>query len=464
MNVLLISLGCDKNLVDSEFMLGSILDKGYEIVYDESIADVIVINTCCFINDAKEESINTILEMAQYKEDGNCKALIVCGCLAQRYSEEIKTEIPEVDAIVGTTAYEDIIDAIEQAVSSNEKINNTEISDNNIDAVNNTEKDRIVKLKSIDYLPAQSERRVYSTGTEYSYLKIAEGCDKHCTYCIIPKLRGSYRSVPIEDLIKQAEYLAGCGVKELILVAQETTLYGTDLYVYNRLPELLDMLCQIEGIEWIRLLYAYPEDVTKELAECINRNEKICSYIDIPIQHSSDRILKLMGRRTTRAELVDKINMLRTVVPDIAIRTTLITGFPGETEEDHNDLVSFIKEMRFDRLGVFTYSEEEGTAAASMSDQIPEDIKLKRYDELMNVQQDIAFEKAESMIGEVVEVIVEGEIPEDSVYVGRTRMDAPNIDGCVFFPVTYERHISGDIIRVRITEAVGYDLLAVPEM
>ncbi len=441
MKILLISLGCDKNLVDSEFMLGKLTEKGFEIVDDESEAEVIVINTCCFIHDAKEESIETILEMAQYKKTGVLKALVVCGCLAQRYHDEIKEEIPEVDAIIGTTAYEDIVNAVMEAVSGH-------FSE---------------KLKNIDYLPSQNAKRIYSTGTEYSYLKIAEGCDKHCTYCIIPKLRGSYRSVPMEDIIKQAEYLAECGVKELIIIAQETTIYGKDIYGENKLNELLDRLCKVSGIKWIRLLYAYPEEITEELAYAIRDHEKICNYIDMPIQHCSDNILKRMGRRTSKAELLEKIAMLRRIVPDIALRTSLITGFPGESEKDHKELVEFIKNVRFDRLGVFKYSAEENTPAASFEDQIPEDVMDERFDELMSIQQEIAFEKARERVDDVIEVMIEGEIPEEEVYIGRTRIDAPNIDGCVFLPMT-EKFMTGDICRARVTGARDYDLLAVPAL
>ena len=441
MKILLISLGCDKNLVDSEFMLGQLTEKGFEIVDDESEAEVIVINTCCFIHDAKEESIETILEMAQYKKTGVLKALVVCGCLAQRYHDEIKEEIPEVDAIIGTTAYEDIVNAVMEAVSGH-------FSE---------------KLKNIDYLPSQNAKRIYSTGTEYSYLKIAEGCDKHCTYCIIPKLRGSYRSVPMEDIIKQAEYLAECGVKELIIIAQETTIYGKDIYGENKLTGLLDRLCKVPGIKWIRLLYAYPEEITEELAYAIRDHEKICNYIDMPIQHCSDNILKRMGRRTSKAELLEKIAMLRRIVPDIALRTSLITGFPGESEKDHKELVEFTKNVRFDRLGVFKYSAEENTPAASFEDQIPEDVMDERFDELMSIQQEIAFEKARERVDDVVEVMIEGEIPEEEVYIGRTRIDAPNIDGCVFLPMT-EKFLTGDICRARVTGARDYDLLAVPAL
>lgn len=441
MKVLLISLGCDKNLVDSEFMLGLIRDSGYELTDMEEEADIIVVNTCCFIHDAKEESIETILEMAEYKKTGVCKALIVCGCLAQRYHNEIEEDIPEVDAIIGTTSYEDIVSSIDEVVNGS----------------------HTKKIRDINYLPSQDAKRMYSTGTEYSYLKIAEGCDKRCTYCIIPYIRGSYRSVPMEQLISQAEYLASQGVKELIIVAQDTTLYGKDIYGTFKLPQLLEKLCHIEGISWIRLLYAYPEDVTEELAHVIADNDKICKYIDMPIQHASDNILRRMGRRTNRAELSSKINMLRRIVPDIAIRTTLITGFPGETEEDHRILKEFIADIRFDRLGVFQYSAEENTPAAAFDNQIAPDIMQDRYDELMQLQQDIAFEMAREKIGRVYDVIIEGELPEDNVYIARTQYDAPSIDGCVFLPVT-DNYMSGDIIKAEITDAVSYDLLGVPAL
>ncbi len=441
MRLLLISLGCDKNLVDSEFILGSVVDEGYELTDNEEDADIIVINTCCFIHDAKIESIETILQMSEYKKTGRLKALIVCGCLAQRYADEIREEIPEVDAVIGTTAYEDIISAINSALNGYY----TKV------------------IKDIDYLPSQDGRRVYSTGTCYSYLKIAEGCNKHCTYCIIPKLRGSYRSVPMDELVSQAEYLSDCGVKELIIVAQETTLYGIDIYGHNALCELLDRLSEVDGIEWIRLLYAYPEDITDELIYTMKNNPKICHYIDMPIQHASDRILKRMGRRTDKEGLISLINKLRDIIPDIVLRTTLITGFPGETEEEHEELISFVKEMRFDRLGVFTYSAEENTPAAEFENQIDDDIKQTRLDEIMNIQQQIAFELAAARIGQDVDIIIEGELVSEDVYVGRTMGDAPDIDGCVFLPLSGE-YMSGDIVNVTITEAVGYDLLAVPSL
>ena len=439
MKVLFISLGCDKNLVDSEFMLGQLFDNGYEMTDDENDAEAIIINTCCFINDAKMESIETIIEMAEYKKTGKCKVLIVCGCLAQRYADEIKEEIPEVDAVIGTTAYDELASIINEVLQ------------------NKTH----VKLKDINYLPKQSGRRIHSTGTVYSYLKIAEGCNKNCTYCIIPSLRGSYRSVPMDDIVRQAAELADSGVKELIIVAQETTLYGIDLYGYNALPELLNRLCEIDNIKWLRILYAYPEDITEELMDTINKQDKICAYIDMPVQHASDNILRRMGRHTTQKELIEKIEMIRSKVPGVAIRTTLITGFPGETEEDHKVLLDFIKKVRFDRLGVFKYSPEENTAAFNFEKQIDDDTKQTRFDEIMLLQQSIAFEMAEDRIGSEINVIIEGELPSDNLYVARSEMDAPDIDGCVFLPLTGD-YMSGDIISVRVTDARGYDLMAVP--
>lgn len=434
--ILFISLGCDKNLCDSESMLGLLRDNGYQITNDENEADIIVVNTCSFIADAKEESINTILEMASLKDTGSLKALIVAGCLVQRYKEEITKEIPEVDAIVGTTATDAIVDAVNEAMAGH----------------------KAAFIKNEDELPLTDSNRVITTGSVTSYLKIAEGCDKHCTYCIIPKLRGKYRSVPMERLIKEAQYLADNGVKELILVAQETTVYGVDIYGKKMLPNLLKKLCEIEGIEWIRVLYCYPEEVTDELIDVMRDEDKICKYIDMPIQHSSDNILKRMGRKTTRDELSSLIGNLRAKIPDIIIRTTLITGFPGETEDDFEDLLDFVYDNSFDRLGVFTYSAEEGTPAFNMADQIDEKIKEERKDAVMQMQQDIAFDMAVSKIGCIYKVIIEGYIPDDDIYVGRTYMDAPNVDGYVFVNAPYKL-MSGQFVNVEITGADGYDLV-----
>lgn len=436
MNILFVSLGCDKNLVDSEEMLGLVRERGYIITNDETEADIIVVNTCCFINDAKEESVNTILEMAELKKDGSLKALVVTGCLAQRYKEEILNEIDEVDAVVGTASYEKIGTIIDNVLEGK----------------------KIKEFKEVDYLPESSTSRVNTTGGYYSYLKIAEGCDKHCTYCIIPTVRGNYRSVPIEKLLLQANQMAENGIKELILVAQETTLYGKDIYGEKTLPKLIKELCKIEGIEWIRILYCYPEEITDELIEVIKAEDKVCNYLDIPIQHASDQILKKMGRRTSKEELIQIVEKLRNRIPDIALRTTLITGFPGETEEDHKEVLSFIKQMRFDRLGVFAYSPEEDTPAAKMNDQIEEEIKQQRRNEIMELQQSIAFDKAEEMPGTVLNVLIEGKIPEDNVFIGRTYKDAPNVDGYIFVSASYEL-MSGDMVKVYVDEAKDYDLI-----
>ncbi len=437
MKILFVSLGCDKNLVDSEVMLGLLEKKGFQFTDDETEADVIVVNTCCFINDAKEESVNTILEMAEYRKSGSCKALVVTGCLAQRYQKEIVDEIPEVDAVLGTTTYDAIAETVEKVLEGQKELHFEDV-------------DRLV--------PEQTTGRSLTTGGHYAYLKIAEGCDKHCTYCIIPKVRGNYRSVPMEQLLKEAEDLAEKGVKELILVAQETTVYGKDLYGEKKLPELLKKLAQISGIRWIRVLYCYPEEITEELIQTIKEEPKICHYLDLPIQHASDRILKRMGRRTTQEDLRRIIGRLREEIPDICLRTTLITGFPGETQEDHEELMRFVDDCEFDRLGVFTYSPEEDTPAAGMPDQIPEEVKEDRRAELMELQQDIAFDKAESMTGRELEVMVEGKVADENAYVARTYKDAPGVDGYLFLN-TEEAMMSGDFAKVRVTGAAEYDLI-----
>ena len=436
MKLLFVSLGCDKNLVDSEEMLGLLTRNGHEIIDDETEAEVIIVNTCCFIGDAKEESVNTILEMAEYKKTGSCKVLIVTGCMAQRYKEEIIQEIPEVDAVLGTTSYGEILEAMEAA----------------------EEGKHFQEFKDIDYLPEDMGKRVLTTGGHYGYLKIAEGCDKHCTYCIIPKLRGRYRSVPMERLLRQAQDMAEQGVKELILVAQETTVYGKDLYGKKSLHILLKELCKIRGIRWIRILYCYPEEIYDELIQVMKEEEKICNYLDLPIQHASDAVLKRMGRRTTKAELVEIVEKLRREIPDIILRTTLITGFPGETEADHQELMEFVDQMEFDRLGVFTYSQEEDTPAASMEGQIPQELKEERKDQLMELQQEISLDKGEQRIGQVVSVMVEGQISGESAYIGRTYGDAPKVDGYIFVQ-TGELLVTGDFVNVRITGALEYDLI-----
>ncbi|MDY4834953.1 MAG: 30S ribosomal protein S12 methylthiotransferase RimO [Frisingicoccus sp.] len=435
MKILFVSLGCDKNLVDSEVMLGLLRDRHHVITNDEAEAEVIVVNTCSFIHDAREESIQTILEMAELKKSGQCRLLIVTGCLAEKYKDEILEELPEVDAVVGTTAYDRICDVIDRSL----------------------EGERVQSFESIDRLPLVNTRRVLTTGGYSSYLKIGEGCDKHCTYCIIPKLRGNYRSVPLENVLKDARQLAESGVTEINIVAQETTTWGKDIYGEKRFPMLLKELCKVEGIRWIRLLYCYPEEITDELIQVIKEEPKICHYLDMPIQHSSDAILKRMGRRTSRQELEDIIGKLRREIPDIALRTTLITGFPGETEEDHENLKSFVETMGFDRLGVFTYSPEEGTPAERMPDQVPEEVKEERRDELMLLQQQISAEKTEQMVGKNLDVLVEGRIPEEGIYVGRTYRDAPEVDGYIFINAE-EEIISGDFVTVKVTGADEYDL------
>lgn len=436
MNILFISLGCDKNLVDSEVMLGLLASRGYQMTDDEYEADVIVINTCCFIHDAKEESVQTILEMAEHKKDGKLKSLIVTGCLAQRYKEEIVEEIPEVNAILGTTSYDEILEAVDESLEGKVSI----------------------KMRDIDALPLVDTKRLVSTGGHFAYLKIAEGCDKHCTYCIIPKIRGNFRSVPMERLIDEAKQLVEQGVKEVILVAQETTVYGQDIYGEKSLPKLLKELCKISGLYWIRIMYCYPEEITDELIQVIKEEPKVCHYLDLPIQHSSDDILKRMGRRTSHQQLVDTIQKLRTEIPDIALRTSLITGFPGETEEQHEALKDFVDEMEFDRLGCFTYSPEENTPAATMPDQIAEEVKEDRQAEIMELQQEIAFDLADDMIGREVLVLIEGKVVDENAYVGRTYRDAPNVDGLIFVNTEAEL-ISGDFVKVKVTGALDYDLI-----
>ena len=417
-------------------MLGLLRDAGYSLTNDEAEADVIVVNTCCFIHDAKQESIDTILEMAEYKKTGKLKALIVAGCLAERYKEEIAQEIPEVDAMVGTTGFDAVVSVIESVLAGRAES----------------------AFRELNVLPLPDTKRVNTTGGYTAYLKIAEGCDKHCTYCAIPKMRGEYRSVPMERLAAEAEFLAEGGCRELILVAQETTVYGVDLYGKKSLATLVRRLCAIRGIVWIRLLYCYPEEIDGELIELFKTQPKLCRYLDMPIQHPADHVLREMGRRTSREELESLIAALRREVPDIALRTTLITGFPGETEQDHECLKDFVEKMRFDRLGVFTYSKEEGTPAAGRKDQIQKKVKVRRQKELMHLQQQIAFENAGGMVGKVLLVMVEGKLVEEDVFIGRSYMDAPKVDGYIFF-YGQDEYMSGDFVEVEIMEAKGYDLV-----
>lgn len=436
MKIMFISLGCDKNLVDTEMMLGMLAEKGYQFTDDEQEAEIVVVNTCCFIGDAKEESINTLIEIGRLKETANVKMLIAAGCLAQRYRKEIREQIPEVDVIIGTMAIDKIVEAVEEYQT----------------------KQYTTFVEDIDRTPVSGKKRVVTTGGHYAYMKIAEGCDKRCSYCIIPKVRGSYRSIPMETLLKEAATLVEQGVKELILVAQETTLYGTDLYGKKSLPELLRKLSEIRGLYWIRILYCYPEEITDELVDTIAELPKVCHYLDIPIQHASDKILKRMGRRTNQQQLKDKIAMIRSKIPDMCLRTTLITGFPGESQEDHEQSMAFVDEMEFDRLGVFAYSAEEDTPAAGFPDQIEEEVKKDRQADIMELQQEIAFEKAEGMTGQDVLVMIEGKVADENAYVGRTYKDAPNVDGLVF--VNTDRELmTGDFVPVHITGSYEYDLI-----
>lgn len=436
MKLFILSYGCDKNLSDTEHMLGTLSKHGFTFTQEESEAEVILINTCCFINDAKEESVNAILEMAEYKKNGQCKVLVVTGCLAERYRSEIVEEIPEVDVILGTASYDVIFESIESALQGK----------------------KTEEYKSLDILPEDNNGRLITTGGHYAYLKIAEGCDKHCTYCIIPKIRGNYRSIPMERIIEEAKDMVEKGVSEIILVAQETTVYGKDLYGKKSLPKLLHELNKIEDLKWIRLLYCYPEEIDDELIDAMVSEEKVCHYIDIPIQHANDEILKRMGRRTDKKRLVEVINKLRERIPDICIRTTLITGFPGETEEQHEDLMQFVNDMEFDRLGVFKYSQEEDTPASTFPNQIPEEVKEERFNALMELQQEVVFDNQETLIGKEVDCIIEGKVADDDVYVGRTYMDAPNIDGLIFINSDYDL-MSGTIVRARITASAEYDLI-----
>lgn len=438
MKIYFVSLGCDKNLVESEYMLGLLCSEGHSLTEQEEEAEAIIINTCCFVHDAKQESIETILEAAEFKKRGSCKALIVAGCLSERYKDEVRKEIPEVDAVLGTTSFDEILSVLQKVTLG----------------------ERLSCFKDLTYLPLPEVKRMNTTCGYTAYLKIADGCEKHCTYCIIPSIRGNYRSVPMERLLSEAETLSKDGAKELILVAQETTLYGVDLYGKKMLPELLKKLCQIDGIEWIRVLYCYPEEITKELISVMKTEKKICRYLDLPIQHASDTVLKRMGRRTTKKDLTLLVRKLRRELPGIALRTTLITGFPGETEEEHQELLSFVQEMKFDRLGVFPYSKEEGTPASRLKGQITKKVKLSRQKEIMKLQQEIAFEQTKSRIGKHYSVLIEGKLPEESVYLARTYMDAPGIDGYLFLE-SEEHYESGEFVKVKVTGAKGYDLTGV---
>lgn len=438
-NIAFISLGCDKNRVDSEVMLGLLKERGYMPVSDEAEADIIVINTCCFIKDALEESIETIIETARYKKNGKCRGIIAAGCLAQRYEKEIFEEMPEVDAVIGTTAYESVADIADRILEGEQGIKalkniNTQMNEEN------------------------AGKRIISTAGHYAYLKISEGCDNHCTYCIIPKLRGKHRSRTMESLVEETKMLAKSGVRELLVVAQDTSIYGRDIYGRPMLHELLKRLCEVDGIEWIKLLYCYAETLTDETIQTMAKESKLCKYIDIPIQHGSDTVLKRMGRRSSRKLITDKISALRKAMPDICIRTTIITGFPGETESEFEELADFVKELKFEKLGVFTFSPEDGTPAAEMQNQIDEEVKEERKNYIMELQKTISAEKCSEMNGKTIRVIVDGKIPEEGIYCGRSYRDAPDIDGIVFFKSDYEI-MSGDFADVKINEASDYDLI-----
>lgn len=452
MNILFVSLGCDKNLVDSEVMLSLLRSHGYNITNEESEADVAVVNTCCFIHDAKEESIQTVLELAELKKTARLKCLILAGCLAQRYKDEFAEELPEVDGVIGTSNIDDIVNVVEEALAAAEQ--KRKVSDTSTEDVQSS---MIIRTRDLDYLPKNLTDRIVTTGNAYAYLKIAEGCNKRCTYCIIPYLRGNYRSIPMEEVLDTARKLAENGCQELVLVAQETTVYGMDLYQEKRLPQLLRALSEIDGIKWLRLLYCYPEEITDELITEMADNEKICHYIDMPIQHCEDDILARMGRRTTQEEIREIIRKLRSAMPDIAIRTTLITGFPGETAKQHEWMLEFVDEMEFERLGVFTYSAEEGTRAAEYPDQIEEEVKAGWRDEIMALQQEVSYDNNQKMIGKELEVLVEGYLYEEDVYIGRSYREAPEVDGCIFVSAE-EEIVSGEMVLVRITDANEYDL------
>ena len=437
MKVLFVSLGCDKNLVDSEHMLGDLIDHGYTICDDEAEADIIVVNTCSFIADAMEESIQNIIDMGAYKTEGNLKALIVTGCLAQRFTDEILADLPEVDAIIGTNSYDELLNTIDK-VLENKGI-------------------KPVVKKDLVGLPRDG-RRVLTTGGHFAYLKIAEGCNKRCTYCIIPYIRGDYRSVRMEQVIAEAKQLAADGVQELIVVAQETTVYGVDLYGKKSLPDLLHKLCEIDGIKWIRILYAYPEEITDELIDCMASEPKICHYIDMPIQHCNDDILKKMGRKTNKADIMAIASRLRQAMPDISLRTTLICGFPGETEEMHRELLDFIGDMKFDRLGAVAYSPEDGTVAAAWPNQVDEELKHRWVDEVMLAQKDICLSNNETYVGRTIPTFIEGKLPEDGVFIGRTYRDTPSVDGFIFVNSDIEL-TSGQFVDVTVTSFDEYDLI-----
>ncbi len=432
--VSLVSLGCSKNLVDAEEMLGILEENGFEIADSEADADIMIVNTCAFIDAAKQESIDCILEHIEYKKKDAERILVVTGCMSQRYKEEIIKEIPEVDIVVGTNEYDKIAEILKNHISGANEIHCSE-----------------------QYMPCKSLDRVVTTPGYMAYLKIAEGCDNNCTYCVIPSIRGKYRSRTIEDIVAEARQLVDNGARELVVIAQDTTRYGMDVYGEYKLPCLLDELCKIENVRWIRLHYCYPELVTDELIDTVAKNNKICNYFDIPIQHCNDRILKLMGRRTNKQQIVETINKLRKRIPDVIIRTSLIAGFPTETEEEFEELRQFVVDTEFDRLGVFAYSQEEGTAAARLDGQIDEEEKKNRQETVMIDQAAVSEELNSKKVGKSFEVLVEGYDSIIKQYFGRTYGDSEEIDGKVFF--TSKKKLSpGEFVDVEITDYMEYDL------
>lgn len=435
------TLGCSKNQVDSEMMLGLFQGAKYLRAATPEEADIILVNTCGFIEKAKEESIETILSLAELRSSGSCKALLVTGCLAERYADELSKEIPEVDAFIGTTQFDQVVTVAHQVMGQHQTV----IVTGDID-------------KELD----DSIQRVLLSPSYTAFLKIAEGCDNFCTYCIIPKLRGKYRSRELEDIVREAEGLAKQGIKELVVIAQDTTRYGQDKYGESRLPQLLERLNGIQGLEWIRLQYCYPDAITDALVEAIRSLDKVCKYIDIPIQHCNDTILKRMNRHTSRAQILDVISKLRTAIPEIAIRTTLIVGFPGETEAQFEELMAFVEENRFERLGAFAYSQEEDTPAALLDGQIDEDVKQERLNRLMALQQSVSLGNQERWVGKTLKALIEEKVEGESVYIGRTQFDSPEVDGCIYVN-TAAALKPGEILLVRVTDAMEYEWVGVPE-
>lgn len=436
LNVFIESLGCAKNLVDSEVMMGLLQKYDYKLTGNEYEADIIIVNTCAFIDDAKQESIDTIIELGRLKKSGNCKVLVVAGCLGERYAKEVLDELDEVDAVVGTSKYTEIIKVIDHALKGK----------------------KIIESGDINVAISEDLPRILSTPKHTAYLKISEGCDNYCTYCIIPKLRGAYRSREMEHIIEEAKDMVQKGVKEIVIIAQDTSVYGVDLYGEYKISELLRKLCEIDELKWIRLLYCYPDKITDELIHVIAEEEKICEYLDLPLQHCNNDILKRMNRKLTKEHILEVMNKLRSKVTNMHLRTSLIVGFPGETEEQFEELKEFVTEMKFDRLGVFTYSKEEGTPAANFKDQVPEEIKNQRRDEIMMIQKEISFQKNLEKIGNIYDILVEEKVEGEDVYVGRSRYDASDVDCVVYFDCAKQIEL-GSFVQVKITDTLEYDLL-----